>query len=124
MNYTMGTYKHKFCYDHPVMDIYGAVAAILIWAFIINGLTNFKLNILEVDNTRVAELNQKIEDMDVEVMNLTNENEALDEKLCVALEQLRVARELNEKRAALINNCHNAMNSFVSLFPPEHDTQG
>ena len=115
MNYTMGTYKHKFCYDHPVMDIYGAVAAILIWAFIINGLTNFKLNILEVDNKRVAELNQKIDDMDVEVMNLTNENEVLDEKLRAALEELRLAREDADSRKERLEKIMAAFKS--TLFP-------
>jgi len=115
MNFTMGTYKHKFCYDHPVMDIYGAVAAILIWAFIINGLTNFKLNFLDIDHRRIAELNQKIEDMDVEVINLTNENEVLDEKLRVALEELRLAREDADSRKERLEKIMAAFKS--TLFP-------
>lgn len=108
------------------MDVYGAVASVVIWGLFVHLLTNFKFNFLiEKDrDDRIAELNQKLEDSEIEVINVSNQNEVLDEKLRVALEQLRVAREVNDTRSALLNSCHTALNNFVSLFPPEHDTQG
>jgi peptidoglycan hydrolase CwlO-like protein len=126
MNYTMDNYsKPKYCYDHPVMDVYGALCAVVIWVFILNWLANVPYKIINVDKAnekRIAELNENLENADAEVVNLSNQVEVLDEKLRVVTEQLRLANEDIEARTARTVKLAAALRS--TLFPGLEEVRG
>jgi len=126
MNYTMDNYsKPKYCYDHPVMDVYGALCAVVIWVFILNWLANVPYKIINVDKAnekRIAELNESLENADAEVVNLSNQVEILDEKLRVVTEQLRLANEDIEARTSRTVKLAAALRS--TLFPGLEEVRG
>ena len=126
MNYTMDNYsKPKYCYDHPVMDVYGALCAVVIWVFILNWVANVPYKIINIDKAnekRVAELNENLENADAEVVNLSNQVEVLDEKLRLVNEQLRLANEDLEARTARTEKLKVVLRS--TLFPHLEELSG
>ena len=117
--------KLQYCYEHPVMDVYGALCAVVIWVFILNWVANVPYKIINVDKAnekRIAELNENLENADAEVVNLSNQVEVLDEKLRVVTEQLRLANEDLDARTARTEKLKVVLRS--TLFPHLEELSG
>ena len=117
--------KPQYCYDHPVMDVYGALCAVVIWLYILNWVANVPYKIINIDKAnekRVAELNEKLENSDAEVVHLSNQLEVMDEKLRLVTEQLRLANEDIEARTARTVKLAAALRA--TLFPGLEEIHG